>query len=109
MNKKFADTIIISKAPEWILDGSLLPTQHYISFYYQNKRPTLLSNPLEQSDICADPLIKQIKHWRARIISTDFEAYPKNMSYLIVVDSSHQIFCSKRIDPLLTKPATEDI
>ena len=109
MNKKFADTIIISKAPEWILDGSLLPTQHYISFYYQNKRPTLLSNPLEQSDICAEPLIKQIKHWRARIISTDFEAYPKNMSYLIVVDSSHQIFCSKRIDPLLTKPATEDI
>ena len=31
------------------------------------------------------------------------------MGYLIVVDLFHQIFCSKRIDPLPTKPATEEI
>ena len=92
MNNKFVDDIIISKAPEWISDGSLLPTQHYIFLHYQNRRPTLLSYPLEQPDICVEPLIKQIKHWRARIISRDFEAYPKNMGYLIVVDFLHQIF-----------------
>ena len=92
MNKKFVDAIIISKALEWISDGSFLPAQHYISLHYQNMRPILFSCPLEQPDICVEPLIKQIKHWRARIISRDFEAYPKNMGYLIVVDFLHQIF-----------------
>lgn len=108
MNKKFANTIIISKAPDWISDGSLLPTQYYISFHYQNKKPTLLSYPLEQPDIYVEPLIKQIKRWRARIISRDFEAYLKNSGYLIVVDSFHKIFYSKRIDPLPTKSVTKD-
>ena len=50
-----------------------------------------------------------IRHWRARIIGRDFEAYPKNMGYLIAVDHFHQILCSKRIDPLPTKSATEDV
>ena len=109
MNKKFANAIIINKAPEWISNGSLLTAQHYISLHYQNKRPTILPCPLEQPDICAKPLIKQIKHWRARIISRDFEAYPKNMGYLIAANSLHQIFCSKRIDPLPTKSTTKDI
>ena len=109
MNKKFVDAIIISKAPKWISDGSLLPAQHYISLHYQNRRPTLLSYPLEQSDIYAEPLIKQIKHWRARIISRDFLAYPKNMGYIIAINSLHKIFCSKRIDPLPTKSTTKDM
>ena len=65
MNKKFVDAIIISKTPKWISDDSLLPAQHYISFYYHNRRPTLLSCPLEQPDICAESLINQIKHWKA--------------------------------------------
>ena len=43
MNKKFVDTIIINKAPEWVSDGCLLPVQHNISLHYQNSRPTLLS------------------------------------------------------------------
>ena len=107
MNKKFVDAIIISKAPEWVSDGSLLPTQHNISFHYQNRRPTLLSCPLEFVDICVEPLINQIKHWRARIISKDFEAYLKNMGYLIAADFFHQIFYNNRIDPLPTKSATE--
>ena len=64
MNKKFVDAIIISKALEWISDGSFLPAQHYISLHYQNMRPILLSCPLEQPDICVEPLIKKIKHWR---------------------------------------------
>ena len=34
------------------------------------------------------------------LISRDFEAYPKNMGHLIAADSLHQIFCSKKIDPL---------
>ena len=107
MNKKFVDAIIISKAPEWVSDGSLLPTQHNISFHYQNRRPTLLSYPLEFIDICDEPLINQIKHWRARIINRDFEAYPKNMGYLIAADPFHQIFYNNRIDPLPTKSAIE--
>ena len=108
MNKKFADVIIISKALEWISNSSLLLAQHYLSLHHQNMRPTLLSCPLEQPNICVEPLIKQIKHWRARIISRDFEAYPKNMGYFISEDSLHQIFCSKRIDPLPSKSITED-
>ena len=43
MNKKFADTIIINKAPEWVSDGCLLLAQHNISLHYHNRRPTLLS------------------------------------------------------------------
>ena len=109
MNKKFVDTIIIDKAPEWVSDGSFLPIQHNISFYYQNRRPTLLSCPLEHSDICVEPLINQIRYWRARIINRDFEAFPKNMGYLIAAYPFHQIFCSKRIDPLPTKSVTEDV
>ena len=109
MNKKFVDAIIISEAPKQILDGSLLPAQHYISFYYHNRRPNLLFCPLEQPDIYAEPLINHIKNWRAKIINKDFEAYLKNMGYLIAVDSFHKIFCNKRIDFLLTKSATEEI
>ena len=109
INKKFADAIIISKTPKWVSNGSLLPAQHIVSFHYQNRRPTRLSCPLQFSDICVEPLINQIKHWRARIISRDFEAYPKNMGYLIAVDPFHQIFCSKKSDPLSTKSVTEDI
>ena len=108
MNKKFADTIIINKALEWISNSSLLLAQHYVPLHYQNMRPTLLSCPLEQPNICVEPLINQIKHWKARIISRDFEAYPKNMGYLISADSLHQIFCSKRIDPLPSKSIVED-
>ena len=43
MNKKFVDTIIINKAPEWVSDGCLLPVQHNIFLHYHNRRPTLLS------------------------------------------------------------------
>ena len=109
MNKKFVDVIIISKASEWVSNGSLIPTQHIVSFHYQNRRPTQLSYPLQFSDICVEPIINQIKHWRARIISRDFEAYPKNMGYLIAADPFHQIFCSKKLDPLSTKSVTEDV
>ena len=109
MNKKFVDAIIISEAPKWISNGSLLPAQHYISFYYHNRRPNLLFCPLEQPDICAKPLINHIKNWRVRIINKDCEAYLKNMCYLIAVDPFHQIFCNKRIDFLLTKSTTEEI
>ena len=31
------------------------------------------------------------------------------MGYLIVADPFHQIFCSKKLDPLPTKSVTEDI
>ena len=34
MNKKYADAIIISKAPVWVSNGSLLPAQHNISLHY---------------------------------------------------------------------------
>lgn len=108
MNKKFADAIIISKAPEWVSSGQLVPAQHIVSLHYQNRRPTQLSYPLLFSDICAEPIIKQIKHWRARTISRDFEAFPINMGYLIAADSCHQIFCNKRLDPLPTKSFTSD-
>ena len=110
MNKKFADAIIInSKAPEWVSSGKLIPAQHIISLHYQNRRPTQLSYPLLFSNICAEPITKQIKHWRARIISRDFEAFPRNMGYLITVDSCHQIFCGKRLDPLPTKSFIGDV
>ena len=46
MNKKFADAIIISKAPEWSSNGNLLLAQHIASFHYQNRRPTKISCPL---------------------------------------------------------------
>ena len=108
LNKKFADAIFISKAPEWISRGNVIPAQHYVNIHYQNRRPTLLSSPLVQSDICGEPIIKQIKHWRARVISRDFEAYPKNMGHLIAADSLHQIFCSKKIDPLPFKSTIQD-
>ena len=108
MNKKFADAIIISKAPEWGSSSKLVPAQHIVSLHYQNRRPTQLSYPLLFSDICAEPIIKQIKQLRARIISRDFEAFPRNMGYLIVANSCHQIFCGKRLDPLLTKSFTSD-
>ena len=72
-NKKFTDVLIISKAPEWVSVGSLLPTQHNVYFHYQNRRPTLLSCPLEFTDICVEPLINKIRHWRARIISKDLK------------------------------------
>ena len=62
MNKKFVDTIIISKAPKWVSDGCLLFAQHNISLHYQNRRSTLLSCPLEHPDICVEPLISQIRH-----------------------------------------------
>ena len=109
MNKKFSDTIIISKASEWISDGDLLPAQHNISLHFQNRRSTLLSCVLKHSDICAKPLINQIKFWRARIISRDFKAYPKNLGYLITTYFFHQIFCNKKIDPLPTKSVNEVI
>ena len=109
MNKKFADIIIISKASEWISDGDLLPTQHNISLHFKNRRSTLLSCVLKHSDICAKPLINQIKFWRARIISRDFKAYPKNLGYLITMDSFHQIFYKKKINPLPTKSVNEVI
>ncbi|KAL6312604.1 hypothetical protein AAG906_006743 [Vitis piasezkii] len=60
----------LSKAPEWISRGKILPAQHYVNLHYQNRRPTLLSSPLVQTDICAEPIIKQIKHWRASHIDT---------------------------------------
>ena len=108
LNKKFTDAIFISKAPEWISRGNVIPAQHYVNIHYQNRRPTLLSSPLVQSDICGEPIIKQIKHWRARVISRDFEAYPNNMGHLIAADSLHQIFCSKKIDPLPFKSTIQD-
>ena len=109
MNKKFADAIIISKAPEWVSSGKLIPAQHIVSLHYQNRRPTRLSYPLLFSDICAEPFIKQIKHWRARTICRDFEAFPGNMGHLIAADSCHQIFCGKKLDPLPAMTITEDI
>ena len=109
MNKKFADAIIISKAPEWVSSDKLILAQHIVSLHYQNRRPTQLSYPLLFFDIYAEPIIKQIKHWKARIISRDFEAFPRNMRYLIAADSCHQIFCGKRLDPLPTKYFTGDV
>ncbi|RVW24695.1 Enzymatic polyprotein [Vitis vinifera] len=109
MNKKFADAIIISKAPEWVSSGKLIPAQHIVSLHYQNRRPTRLSYPLLFSDICVEPIIKQIKHWRARTICRDFEAFPGNMGHLIAADSCHQIFCGKKLDPLPALTITEDI
>ena len=109
MNKKFVDAIIINKATEWVSIGSLIPAQHIVSFHYQNKRPTRLSYPLQFSDICVEPIINQIKHWRARIISRDFEAYLKNMGYLIAADPFHQILYSKKLVPLPTKSIIADI
>ena len=107
-NQKFTDAIIISKAPEWVSVGSLLSAQHNVYFHYQNRRPTLLSYPLEFANICVEPLINHIRHWRVRIINKDFETYPKNMGYLIAANPFHQIFYSKRIDHLPTKFVTED-
>ena len=109
MNKKFVDAIIINKATEWVSIGSLIPAQHIVSFHYQNKRPTWLSYPLQFSDICVEPIINQIKHWRARIISKDFEAYLKNMGYLIAANPFHQILYSKKLVPLPTKSIIADI
>ena len=109
MNKKFANAIIISKAPEWVSSGKLIPAQHIVSLNHQNRRPTQLSYPLLFSNICGEPIIKQIKHWRARIICKDFEAFPRNMGHLIAADSCHQIFCGKKLHPFPTKPITEDI
>ncbi|RVW73470.1 hypothetical protein CK203_057926 [Vitis vinifera] len=109
MNKKFANAIIISKAPEWVSNGKLIPAQHIVSLHYQNRRPTQLSYPLLFSDICGEPIIKQIKHWRARIICKDFEAFPRNMGHLIAADSCHQIFCGKKLNHLPTISITEDI
>ncbi|KAL6316353.1 hypothetical protein AAG906_017990 [Vitis piasezkii] len=93
---------------EWISNGKVLPAQHYVNIHYQNRKPTLLFTPLLQNEICAEPILKQIKHWRARVISRDFEAYPKNMGYLIAADSRHQIFCSKKIDPIPFKSTIQD-
>ena len=109
LSKNFADVIIINKAPVWISDGCLLPAQHNISLHYYNRRPTLLSWLLDHIDFCVEPIKNQIMYWKARIISYDFEAYPKNMGYLIATDSFHQIFYNKKIDPVLTKSITEDI
>ena len=108
MNKKFVDAIIISKALEWVSNGNLTPAQHIVSLHYQNRRLTRLSYPLQFFDICVEPIFNQIKHSRARIISRDFKAYPKNMDYLIVADHFHQI-CSKKMDLLPTKSITKDI
>ena len=33
-NKKFTDAIIISKTPEWISNGNLLPAQYIVSLHY---------------------------------------------------------------------------
>ena len=109
MNKNFADAIIINKALEWVSSGKLISAQHIVSLHYQNRRPTRLSYPLLFSDICAEPIIKQINHWRARIICRDFEAFPRNMGHLIAADSCHQIFCGKKLHPLPTMAITEDI
>ena len=62
LKKKFADAIFFSKAPEWTSNGNVLPNQHYVNLHYQNRRPTLLFTPLLQNEICAEPIIKQIKH-----------------------------------------------
>ena len=109
MNKKFVDTIIISKALEWVSCGRLIPAQHIVSLHYQNRRLTWLSFPLQFFYICVEPIIKQINHWKAIIISRDFEVYPKNMGYLIVADSCHRIFYSKKLDHLLTKSITGEV
>ena len=61
MNKKFAIAIIISKAPKWISDGCLLPTQHNISLHYHNRRPTLPSCLPNHIDLCVEPIKNQIK------------------------------------------------
>ncbi|WJZ91210.1 hypothetical protein VitviT2T_010306 [Vitis vinifera] len=108
LKKKFAEAIFFSKAPEWTSNGNVLPAQHYINLHFKNRRPTLLSTPLLQNEICAEPIIKQIKHWRARVISRDFEAYPKNMRHLIAADSRHQIFCSKKIDTISFKSTIQN-
>ena len=71
LKKKFAEAIFFSKAPKWTSNGNVLPAQHYVNLHFQNRRPTLLSTPLLQNEICAEPIIKQIKHWRARVISRD--------------------------------------
>ncbi|RVW13217.1 Enzymatic polyprotein [Vitis vinifera] len=97
-----------SQASNFGRRGKILPAQHYVNLHYQNRRPTLLSSPLVQTDICAEPIIKQIKHWKARVISRDFEAYPKNMGHLIAADFLHQIFCSKKIDHLPFKSTIQD-
>lgn len=60
------------------------------------------------SDLCEEPIKNQIKFWRTRIISRDFEPFPKNWGHLIVVDDYQQIFCNKKIDPLLFKTITEE-
>ena len=101
LNKKFVDAIFISKAPEWISKGNILPAQHYD---YQNRRPTLLSSPLVQTDICAEPIIKQIKHWRARVISRDFEAYPKNMGRSLLRIPYIRYFAVKRLTLYRSNP-----
>ncbi|KAL6333631.1 hypothetical protein AAG906_028816 [Vitis piasezkii] len=85
LNKKFADAIFISKAPEWISRGNILPAQHYVNLYYQNRRPTL--HP---------------------VLSSNRYFLPKNMGHLIAADSLHQIFCSKKIDPLPFKSTIQD-
>ena len=108
LKKKFAEAIFFSKAPEWTSNGNVLPAQHYVNLHFQNRRPTLLFTPLLQNEICAEPIIKQIKHWRARVISRDFEAYPKNMRHLIAADSRHQIFCSKKIDSISFKSTIQN-
>ena len=60
-------------------------------------------------------LISVLNHLSTRssigklVISRDFEVYSKNMGYLIIVDPFHKIFYCKKIDPLPTKSATEEI
>lgn len=78
LGKKFLEAIIISKAPKWTNVGSFLHTQHYIFLHFQNKRPTLLFSKVTGSDLCEEPIKNQIKFWRTRIISRDFEPFPKN-------------------------------
>ncbi|RVW73467.1 hypothetical protein CK203_057925 [Vitis vinifera] len=65
---------------------------------------TLLEYGLVYQLICSDPS----QHWRARVISRDFEAYPKNMRHLIAADSRHQIFCSKKIDSISFKSTIQN-
>lgn len=105
MNKKFSKATIINKALEWTSDGSLLPAQHIITFHYQNRSQSFC---LATLIICAKPIKKQIRFWRAKIISHDFEAFPKGTRHLIATDFYHQIYCSKRIDPLPTMTITKD-
>lgn len=105
MNKKFSKATIINKALEWTSDGSLLPAQHIITLHYQNRSQPFCPATLI---ICVKPIKKQIKFWRARIISHDFEAFPKGTRHLIAADFYHQIYCNKRIDPLPTMTITKD-